>query len=98
MFANIVKYYYITKSIHKNNKEIFGMYSEHAEMVGELCKQLLCVVRIVARRASSAILHEYTVQQIFILGYPVFCLIIEKLIIRINSKGNPVLIKLLRHE
>ena len=44
------------------------------------------------------ILHEYTIQQIFILGYPVFCLIIVKLIIGINSKGDSVLIKLLRHE
>ena len=44
------------------------------------------------------ILHEYTIQQIFIFGYPVFCLIIVKLIIRINSKGDSILIKLLRHE
>lgn len=43
-------------------------------------------------------LHEYTIQQIFILGYPVFCLIIIKLIIGINSKGDSILIKLLRHE
>ena len=42
--------------------------------------------------------HKYCIQQIFILGNPLFCLIIVKLIIGINSKGDSILIKLLRHE
>lgn len=44
------------------------------------------------------ILHEYPIQQIFIFGNPVFCLIIVKSIISINGKGDPILIKLLGHE
>ena len=43
-------------------------------------------------------LHKYPIHQIFILGDPVFCLIIVKLIIRINGKGDSILIKLLGHE
>lgn len=59
---------------------------------------LLDVNRLAFISNFNELLDEYTIQQIFILGYPAFCLIIVKLIIRINSKGDSILIKLLRHE
>ena len=42
--------------------------------------------------------HKDCIQQIFIFGNPLFCLIIIKMMISNNGEGNSIFIKLLGHE